>query len=62
MLKRDEILFLLKLLGEETVQEPTEKFPFRISREGRGYSSDKKVGSLQAKLSIMLEMASGKEA
>lgn len=58
ILTKDDILFIMKRIGEETVTEPTDKFPYRISREGHGYSADKKVGALQAKLSIMLEMSS----
>jgi len=60
MLTKDEILLILKHIGSETVVEPTPAFPYRVSREGHGYSSDKKIGALQAKLSIMLEMASRK--
>jgi hypothetical protein len=57
MLTRDEILFLLNLLAQETVVEPSKGFPYRVTREGHGYSKDPKVGPLQAKLSIMLEAA-----
>jgi hypothetical protein len=58
MLTKEEILMVLKLLAEETIVKPTKAFPFRISCDSRaGYSGDKRVGALQAKLSIMLEMA-----
>ncbi len=52
-----DILFILERIGEETVIEPTNKFRFRISKRGAGYSDDLMVGQLQAKLSIMLEVA-----
>jgi hypothetical protein len=57
VLTKQDILFILERIGEKTVVEPTKAFPYRVSCEGRGYSDDKKVGALQAKLSIMLEMA-----
>ena len=56
-LTRDEILFILELLSEKTVVESTQKFPYRISCKGSGYSDDKRASRLQAKLSILLEMA-----
>lgn len=62
MLTRDDILLILNLLSQETIVEPSKAFPFRVTREGHGYSKDKKVGTLQAKLSIMLEVASTREA
>lgn len=58
VLSRDDILFIMKCVSETTVVRPTVAFPYRVSCEGRGYSDDKKVASLQAKLSIMLEAAS----
>jgi hypothetical protein len=54
-LTKEDILLLLELLGEKTVVRPSKGFPYRISCEGHGYSDDKKIGTLQAKLSIMLE-------
>jgi hypothetical protein len=57
ILTKEDIYLIMKAIGEETVVKPTDKFPYRVSREGRGYSSDPKIGALQAKLSIMLEMA-----
>lgn len=56
-LTKDDIYFILQLVGEETVVEPSESFPYRVSRRGHGWSQDKERGALQAKLSIMLEMA-----
>lgn len=61
-LSSEDILFIMKRIGEKTVQEPTKDFPYRISCEGRGYSDDPKVSALQAKLSILLEMAHAKES
>lgn len=57
ILTKEEILLILKKLDEETVIEPSKTFPFRVSREKSfGYSDDKKVNALQAKLSILLEI------
>jgi hypothetical protein len=58
MLIKEEIALLLELLAEETVVEPTKSFPYRVTRHAGGYSKDKKIGALQAKLSIMAEAAS----
>ncbi len=58
LLTKEEILMILERIGEETVAFPTKSFPYRISRPGRGYSDDPKIGPLQAKLSVMLEVAS----
>ncbi len=55
-LSSDDILFLLRLLEEEEVVPRTDAFPFRITRQGHGYR-DGEAGRLQAKLSIMLEVA-----
>lgn len=58
MLNVEEIHLLLKLLAEPTVVKPTPEFPFRIVGQSRsGYSDDPMIGGLQAKLSIMLEVA-----
>ena len=57
MLTVDEIRELLRLLSEETVVQPTKSFPYRVSREHLGYSDNSDVARLQAKLSIMLEVA-----
>jgi len=62
MLTKEEIMMFLEMLSEETVVVPSKNFPYRISAKGRmGYSNDRKIGALQAKLSIMLEMASRRE-
>ncbi len=63
MLTSEDIMFLLELLQERdnTYVEPTEKFPYRITREGgMGYAKDPKIGRLQAKLSVMGQMAAGR--
>lgn len=56
-LTSDEIRLLLDLLAECTVVEPSEAFPFRISRRRFGYSDDPIKMRLQGKLSIMGEVA-----
>jgi len=61
-LTKEDIAFLLELLSEQTVVAPSKAFPYRISCQGTGYSKDRKVGALQAKLSIMLEVAAAREA
>lgn len=61
MLTAEEILKLLELLAERVVISPSVDFPFSITRKRSGYSSDPKIGGLQAKLSIMLEMATKRE-
>jgi len=58
ILTREDIHLILDRLAQETVVEPSQSFPYRVTCQGRGYSSDQKIGALQAKLSIMLEMAS----
>jgi len=55
MLTHEQIRFILERIGEKTVVEPTKSFPYRISVEGHGYSDDKKIGAIQATLSVMLE-------
>ena len=61
ILSKAEILLILERIGEQTVVDPTKRFPYRISTRGMGYSDDKQIGPLQAKLSIMLEMAAKAE-
>lgn len=61
MLTVEEILKLLELLSERTVVAPSEDFPYRVTRKRSGYASDPKIGGLQAKLSIMLEIATKRE-
>ena len=61
-LPAEDIRFLLELLNEETVVEPTSAFPFRISkRSGIGYSADPQVGRIQAGLSIALQVEAERE-
>ena len=56
MLTKEQIRYLLERLGEETVVEPTERFPYRVTtRNHGGYSKDADVGAIQVALSIMLE-------
>lgn len=57
ILSKEQILLIMERIGEKTVVEPTKEFPYRISVRQLGYSDDKKIGQLQATLSIMLEMA-----
>lgn len=58
-----QITLLLERLSDETVVEATEGFPYKIVREGQvGWSKDKEIAHLQAKLSIMLEAAHVYEA
>jgi hypothetical protein len=58
LLTSDEIQFLLGLLSHETVVPESKEFPYRVvNPRGFGYSKDPKVGQLQAKLSIMLQVA-----
>lgn len=62
MLTVEEIQFLLERINEKTVVEATPTFPFRISQKQHGYNDDPKISGLQAKLSIMLEVAARREA
>ena len=57
LLNKTEIQKLLSLLAEKTIVKPSSEFPFRISQKGMGYSDDLEVSKLQAKLSIMLQVA-----
>jgi hypothetical protein len=57
MLTKKDILLILERIGEQTVVEPSKGFPYRVSCRASGYSDDKSVRTLQAKLSIMLEAA-----
>ena len=61
MLTSNEIRLILALLSERTVIGPTKKFPYRVSERAGGYSDDPTIGALQAKLSIMLEVAARRE-
>lgn len=60
-LSADDYRLLLELLAEETVVEPSESFPYRISKRAFGYSKDKQRGRIQAALSIALEVASKRD-
>lgn len=55
MLTSVEIHKLLEMLAQEVVVAPTKGFPYTITQRRGGYSNDREVGMLQAKLSIMLE-------
>lgn len=59
MLTRDEILRILDGLQMKTLYSDGRIF---LQQKEMGYSDDKEVGALQAKLSIMLEMASKRES
>ena len=54
MLSEADIRRLLDLLCQETVVEPTDAFPYRVTRKAHGYRPGQD-GAIQAKLSIMLE-------
>lgn len=56
-LSRQEILLLLDLLSLKPVVLPNTEFPFTICVRTMGYR-EAEIGKLQAKLSIMLEVAS----
>jgi hypothetical protein len=56
-LSKKQIQTLLDMLAQETVVEPTSDFPYRISRRASGYSKNPEVGTLQAALSLGLQMA-----
>ena len=57
MLTKEEIRLILEYLSEVSVVEPSPAFPYRVSQTKRGYSSDPAISKLQAKLSMMLEVA-----
>lgn len=56
ILSEEDLRLLLDLLAQETVSEPTEKFPYKITVQGHGYSKDRKIAGLQVKLSMLLEL------
>lgn len=60
-LTREEISLIMERLMEDTVVEPSKTFPYRVSRRGSGYVDDPKIAPLVGKLSIMLEVAAGRE-
>lgn len=51
-----DLHYLLDLLAQKVVVEPTKDFPFTVTTKAFGYSEDSKVGALQAKLSMMLQV------
>lgn len=57
MLTADEIQLIMSLLAKVVVVPRTKDFPYEVVRDVPGYSDDPKIGKLQAKLSIMLEVA-----
>jgi hypothetical protein len=58
MLTKEDIYILLEHLSREVVVAPTGSFPYYITKpQGHGYSKDHTIGKIQAKLSIMLEVA-----
>ena len=61
MLTTPQIRLLLDRLSEQTVVEPTDAFPYRITRRGVGWSNDPVTSSIQAALSILLATTSEKE-
>lgn len=62
MLTSDEIRALLALTQRETVAEFGPQNCYRVTVDGRGYHSDPKTAALQAKLSILLQLAGDREA
>lgn len=58
MLSVDAIRLLLKELSYDTVAEFD---GYRVQKKGSGYSDDRERGTIQAALSIMLEMAATRE-
>jgi hypothetical protein len=56
VLTSKEILYLLELLGRREVIGESKEFPYSITVKQPGYH-DGDRGKLQAKLSIMLEVA-----
>ena len=57
MLTQDEIREILDRLSWRVVVEKRADFPYRVVQDGSGYSDDPDTSRLQAKLSIMLEVA-----
>lgn len=62
MLTSEEIRLILSLTQRKTVAEFGPNNCYRVTEPEHGYSSDRKIGALQAKLSILLEMAARREA
>lgn len=62
MLTTKDILLILDRIGREVVVPATDHFPYDIiTRRSHGYADDPTIGALQAKLSIMLEVAGRRE-
>lgn len=59
ILTSEELVTLIRLTQQTTVAEFN---GYKVVQEGSGWTGDSKLGPLQAKLSIMLEMASKDEA
>jgi hypothetical protein len=57
LLTKSEIRLLLRLLGQKVVVSPSPDFAYSIVQDTTGYSLDPPIGSLQAKLSVMLTLA-----
>ena len=58
ILTEEDIRLILDKIGREVAVPSTDEFPFDIvSCRSQGYHSDPVIGKLQAKLSIMLQMA-----
>lgn len=62
MLTSTEIKHVLDLLSQEVVVSPNKDFNFTISTRRFGYAPDSFTSNLQAKLSILLQVASMREA
>lgn len=57
ILTSKEIHTILEALSKEVVIPPSSYFPYTISVKRHGYSDNVEIGQLQAKLSMMLEVA-----
>ena len=62
ILSSKEIRLIFDKIGREVLRPASDEFPYEIvSRRSQGYHSDPEIGKLQAKLSIMLQMATQTE-
>ncbi len=62
ILTTDDLQIIFDKIGREVVIPATAEFPYEVvSARSQGYHSDPEIGKLQAKLSIMLQMAGEKE-
>jgi hypothetical protein len=58
----EDIRLIFDKIGREVVVPSTVEFPYEIvSARSQGYHADPAIGKLQAKLSIMLQMASAEQ-